>query len=419
MAEVEIGGAVQGDAEPEALVPLRRNWRFQMLWGGSAASMLGARMADTAYPLLLLAMTGSSATAGAFGAVQIAATLLFSIHGGSTADRHDRRRVLIIADGARCLVTCSIPVALWLDCLTVAQTMLVAVAIGAATAYTGPTRLLAVRSVVPKAQLRQALSQDEARANGSSLLGPPFAGFLYGVGRQAPFIGTAIGSLLAFLAACAVKFESKAAPSAKDGEESDDGALGGFRYLLRNRELLSTLSVVCALNLVGSAVVLPVIVLLRDHGTSSGGIGLALSGEAVGGIIGAFFISRLHRMMPPGKLLLTGTWVCVPLYFVPLLPGGVVTVFVALVASMLTTPALRVMIDVLIFQRVADDLRGRVVAATMMLFMLGVPAGLFGSGVLLEYVSPGWTLAFLAALLAASLVPATFSRSLRDAVWPA
>lgn len=57
-------------AAPPALVPLRRNWRFQLLWGGAASAMLGTCIADTAYPLLLLAMTGSPSLAGAFGAVQ-------------------------------------------------------------------------------------------------------------------------------------------------------------------------------------------------------------------------------------------------------------------------------------------------------------------------------------------------------------
>ncbi|MFD0563876.1 hypothetical protein ACFQ2M_19050 [Kitasatospora saccharophila] len=45
-------------------VPLRRNRRFQTLWAGSAAAMLGTCVADTAYPLLLLAMTGSPTVAG-------------------------------------------------------------------------------------------------------------------------------------------------------------------------------------------------------------------------------------------------------------------------------------------------------------------------------------------------------------------
>ncbi|MDI5966508.1 MFS transporter [Streptomyces sp. SL13] len=414
MTQTDVGGTVLTTRSPPSL---RRNARFQTLWAGSAASLLGARMADTAYPLLLLSMTGSPSVAGAFGAVQLAATLAFGLHGGSIADRCDRRKVLIIADGIRCLITSSIPVALWLHCLTVAQTMLVAVSIGAATAYGAPSRLLAVRSVVPQAQLRQALAQDEARSNGAGLIGPPVAGLLFGLARMAPFIGTALGSFTAFLAACLVRFDGRA--GGRRGGGPGGGALEGLRYLARSRELRPTLAVACALNVTAMAVTLPVVVLLRSHHTASGGIGLALSGEAVGGIAGAFLIGRLHRMMRPGKLLLISTWACVPLLFAPLLPGGPVTVFLSLAVMMLTLPALRVMIDVLIFQRVDDALRGRVVSATMNLFMLGMPAGLLGSGLLVDHTSPAVTFAVLAALLTAALVPATRSASLRATDWPA
>ncbi len=396
--------------------PLRRNMRFQVLWSGSAASMLGARMADTAYPLLLLSMTGSPTIAGAFGAVQLASTIAFGFHGGAVADRFDRRRVLIVFDGLRCLITASIPVALWLHCLTVVQTMLVAVSIGAATAYSAPSRVLSVRSVVPNSQLRQALAQDEARSNGAGLIGPPLAGFLFGIGRQVPFVGTALGSFVAFLAACLVKFDGRA--GGQRGKKGG-GSMEGLRYLVRSRELRPTLAVACALNVMATAVTLPVVVLLRSHHTASGGIGLALSGEAVGGIIGAILVGRMHRLMRPGRLLLTATWACVPLLFAPLLPGGAITVFAALVLMLLTLPALRVMLDVLIFQRVDDALRGRVVSATMNLFMMGMPAGLLGSGLLLDHTNPAITFGALALMLTLTLIPATRNTALRASEWPA
>jgi hypothetical protein len=45
-------------------VPLRRNRDFQLLWGGQAVSLLGSQTSKVAYPLLVLAMTGSPAKAG-------------------------------------------------------------------------------------------------------------------------------------------------------------------------------------------------------------------------------------------------------------------------------------------------------------------------------------------------------------------
>lgn len=444
-------------AESTPLVPLRRNLRFQALWAGQAAATLGMRVGDTAFPLLVLALTGSSTAAGAFGAVQMVTTLLLGVHGGVVADRLDRRRVLIASDATRLLVTATVPVAMAFDRLTLAHLLIVAAAVGATIAYSGPIRLLALRSVVAPEQLPQALAQDEARMTGAALAGPPLAGFLYGLGSAVPFLGTALASLLALVAAIVVRFpgrpadaqpkrEADARPNhpadAQPSGETDvqpggetaaqpnrepggaepapesGGALAGFRLLAASL-LRSALAVLLVVNLAGTALMLPVMVLLRDGGTGSAGIGLALAGEAVGALAGTVLVSRLHRMAGPGVLLLVVAWTAVPVSLAPLLPGGVVTVFAALFVVGIGVPSLRVMLDLLVFRQVPDALRGRVIAATMTLLTAGMPAGTLGSGLLLDHLSPAVALAAISVLLAAALLPATVSRTLRRAAWPA
>ncbi|MGW3043283.1 MFS transporter [Kitasatospora sp. NPDC001159] len=403
----------RADAPPP--VPLRRNLRFQALWVGQSCATLGMRIGDTAFPLLVLALTGSSTAAGAFGAVQMATTLVLGVHGGSVADRRDRRRVLIISDTARLLALASVPVALALGRLALVHLLLVAAVIGATIAYTGPIRLLALRSVVAPEQLPQALAQDEARMSGAALAGPPLAGFLFGLGRSVPFLGSALASLIALTSAFVVRFPSPAAPERK----AEGGALAGFRLLAASPLLRPALAVLLVINLTGAALVLPVMVLLREHGTSSGGIGLALAGEAVGALAGTVLVSRLHRLAGPGVLLLAVAWTAVPVPLAPLLPGGAVTVFAALFVFGAGVPALRVMLDLLVFRQVPDQLRGRVIAATVTLLTAGMPAGAFAAGLLLDHFSPAVALAAIAGVLAAALVPATASRTLRRAVWPA
>ncbi|KQV18916.1 MFS transporter [Kitasatospora sp. Root187] len=402
---------------------MRRNWRYQAMWSGAAASMLGTMVADTAYPLLLLAMTGSALLAGAFGAVQFTASLLFGLHGGALADRRDRRLILIVADTVRVLATLSVPAALWLDRLTVWHALLVAAVIGATIAYAGPVRTLAVRSLVPPSQLRQALTQDEVRVNGAVLLGPPLAGLLLGLGRAVPFLATALTSLYSLATACLVRFESRPADLEGSGEQSagreNGSALAGLRQLWGNPVMRSIVGVVAVINLVGAATLLPLMVLLRDGGTSTTGTGLVLTGEAVGGLLGALLVRPLHRHLRPGRLLLAVTWAMVPLLLTPALVSGPVALFLMLLVVSLGVPALRVMVDLLIFQQVPDALRGRVIAATMTLFMLGVPLGSFAGGLLLGQLRPVVVLQLLTALLAVALLPATFNRSLRQAVWPA
>ncbi|MFH9352623.1 MFS transporter [Kitasatospora sp. NPDC017646] len=402
-------------ADPPPPAPLRRNLRFQALWIGQSCATLGMRIGDTAFPLLVLALTGSSTAAGAFGAVEMTTTLLLGVHGGSIADRRDRRRVLLVADTARLLALASIPAALALGRPSLVHLLVVAAVVGATVAYTGPIRMLALRSVVAPEQLPQALAQDEARMSGAALAGPPLAGFLFGLGRSVPFLGAASASLVSLVSALVVRFPSPAAPPQRE----KGGALAGFRVLAASPLLRPALAVLLVINLTGAALLLPVMVLLREHGTSSGGIGLALAGEAVGALAGTLLVSRLHRLAGPGVLLLAVAWTAVPVPLAPLLPGGAATVFVALFAVGAGVPSLRVMLDLLVFRQVPDELRGRVIAATVTLLTAGMPAGAFAAGLLLDHLSPAVALASIAGVLAAALLPATASRTLRRAAWPA
>ncbi|MCX4747928.1 MFS transporter [Kitasatospora sp. NBC_01287] len=410
-------------------IPLRRNRRFQLLWAGSAAALLGTRIADTAYPLLLLATTGSPVLAGAFASVEFTAALLCGPHAGAVADRYDRRRILLLAETVRLLAAAGVVVALALGHFTFGQAVLVAAATGAASAYAGPSRMLAVRSVVPAAQLRQALAQEELRGSSTSLLGPPLAGLLFAAGRPLPILGTALGSLLSLAAVRAALPRTPAAraaaPAAPD-PDADPGHQPGplppattpLRLLFGSPLLRATLGAAIPLNLVGSGMTLVVLVLLRSRGADGTTVGLTLAGEAAGAIGGAFLVGRLHRLAGPGRLLLGAAWLCVPLLLVLLLPGGPVVVFLALAAMNLALPALRVMIDVLIFQQVPDGLRGRVIAITLTTVMLGVPLGSMLAGLLLDLLSPGSALVVFAALLALGLLPSTAGRALWTARWP-
>ncbi len=422
---MNMGGDMNGvpgmtaTLEPEAAaVPLRRNRRFQTLWAGSAAAMLGTCLADTAYPLLLLAMTGSPTLAGAFGTVQFGASVLFGLHSGTVADRHDRRRVLILVDAVRLLTALSIALALAAGRLTVPHALLAAAVIGATMAYGGPVRMLALRAVVPPEQLRQALSQDELRVNGAALAGPPLAGFLFGLGSAVPFLTTVLTSGLALGASVAVRFDSRPEPG-RDGRAPAEkgGALAGLRYLLAHPVLRGAVLIAAGLNLTGSAILLAVMVLLREHGTSEAGIGLALTGEAVGGLLGALLVSRLHRRFRPGTVLLAVAWAEVVAFAASAAATGPVLVFAALAFGCLGIPALRVMIDVLVFQRVPEAVRGRAVAGTMTLLMAGVPFGTMTAGLLLDRLPAPTVLLLLAAALAVALLPLTLGRGLRGTSW--
>src|SRR6202453_257654 len=85
----------------KATGPLRQNLRFQALWIGSTSSTLGVAVADIAYPLLILMITGSPAKAGLFAAVQTIGMLAAGLPAGSLADRYDPRSIVLVAAPCR------------------------------------------------------------------------------------------------------------------------------------------------------------------------------------------------------------------------------------------------------------------------------------------------------------------------------
>ncbi|MER5636534.1 MFS transporter [Kitasatospora sp. NPDC002227] len=397
--------------------PLRRNLRFQGLWAGAAASAVAVRIAEVAYPLVILAMTGSPALAGLAGAVQATMALLTLLPGGLVADRGDRRLVLLVTEAGRALALASLPLALTLHRLTLWHLLVVSALLGVGQAVSSPVRLLALRSVVPAEQLRQALAQEGVRANGAELLGPPLAGLLFGLGRALPYGAAAAGFLLSALSVLAVPFEARSAASATRSRAAG-GLWAGVRYLRGDPAFRTILLLVTATTTVSAAVPLILLVSLRAQGVSPHLIGLALSGAAVGGLAGTALTKPLHRRLSPRALILTVSWLFAAELVLLGAPIGATGAFLVSAADMLGVPALVVMVDLLVFQRVPDAVRGRVMAATSAAFALGAPVGGLLGGALLQRLGPPATAGALSALLVLlALAPATAGRSLHAVAW--
>lgn len=80
---------------------LRRNRDFTLLWCAESVSGLGTAASGLAFPLLVLATTGSAVQAGAVGTATAVVRAVIRLPGGALADRWNRRRVLLGCDAAR------------------------------------------------------------------------------------------------------------------------------------------------------------------------------------------------------------------------------------------------------------------------------------------------------------------------------
>jgi MFS family permease len=80
------------------ITPLRRSPDYRLLFGGQAVAYLGRQVTIVAAPLQVYNLTGSSAMVGLLGLTQLPFLLFGSLLGGTLADAHERRRLLIIAN---------------------------------------------------------------------------------------------------------------------------------------------------------------------------------------------------------------------------------------------------------------------------------------------------------------------------------
>ncbi len=149
----------------DGVVPLWRNRDFQLLWGGQAVSLLGSQTSKIAYPLLVLALTGSPAKAGIAGFAAMLGYLLFPLPAGGLAHRDDRKRIMIACDAIRLAAVGSIAAAGWAAHITYMQVLLAGFAEGAASVFFGLAQRAALPMLVHPSQRPVAVGQDEARQN--------------------------------------------------------------------------------------------------------------------------------------------------------------------------------------------------------------------------------------------------------------
>jgi MFS family permease len=419
-----------GSQAESGTVPLRRNLRFQTLWIGTTASTLGVSVADVAYPLTILATTGSPAKAGLFAAVQTIGMLVAGLPAGALADRYDSRTIVIVAEAARATVTAAVVVALVADWLSLPVLLAAALLLGIGQAVRSAAGLLLLRSVVTPEQLTSALTQDEVRMNGAALAGPAIGGALYGVHaltHALPFVFTA-GSFLLALAAAALmtlipgEMRDRPGPARRpEGASSaapSGNMLAGLRTIWDQPVLRTATLLIMFANTIGAGLDLIIIVILRHQAVPSGTIGLALGAGAAGGLAGAPLVTVLHRLRP-GVLLLAVGALDVLILALLAVPFGPWWVAGLLFTAMLGVPAIRVLVDILVIRQAPPEQRGRVVAALMTLIGLGMPVGLAACGLLLQYLPAQAAMLTLAAVGAAGVAYGSTRRELRRACWPA
>jgi predicted MFS family arabinose efflux permease len=396
------------------MVPLRRNRDFLVLWSAQLASTLGSQVSLVAFPLLVLALTGSPAKAGLVGFANTIPALLFYLPAGVLVDRHDRRKVMVATSAIGAAALGSIAVAQAIGDLAFEQIVVVAFVQGAVTAVFGLTEQGALPLVVHPSQVPEALARNEARREGATLAGPPLGGVLFAAGRALPFAADAASYL-----ACAVGLLALRTPLQEERDAAPRRPLAeiaeGVRWLWGMAFVRASALAVAGANFIWAAIELVLIVRAHERGATSAAIGIMLAMLGVGGLLGALAAPAIGRRLAMPVIVVGAFWVEAAVVAAlatthdPYLLGSIAAL------AAFPAPAWNAVVVGARLTLTPDRLRGRVNSAARLLSASLMPLGALGGGLLIGAVGTTATLLALSAWQAFFAAAAMATPAIRQA----
>jgi transmembrane secretion effector len=417
-------------ARDDAPVPLRRNRDFQLLWSGQAISVLGSQTSKIAYPILVLAMTGSPAKAGFAGFAAMLGYLLFPLPAGSIADRCNRKRLMIGCDAIRLLAVGSIAVAGWAAHITYGQVLIAGFIEGSASVFFSVTQRAALPMIVHPSQRSLAASQNEARNFGAQLAGPALGGSLFDLARSAPFAADAFTYVASLVTLPFIKTPMQApaviGPAGAGPAGAGPAGAGprpsiltslreGLAFTWRQPFLRYGAMFAGAVNLLLQVLMLGIIVLARHDGASGAQTGLIVGCFGAGGLAGAFAAPRLQRTIPAGLTITGCMWVWAAVVGLMVLVSRPLWLCPLMIAGGFAGPAWNVASQTYRMRITPNEMLGRTSSVALQIGWGSIPLGSLLAGFLLEVLSPGGAMTVVAVGMAAVALIASLLGPIRRA----
>jgi MFS family permease len=173
----------------DMIAPLRLGTDFRWLMASSWTSNLGDGIALSAAPLLIASLTSSPLLVASGAMMQFLPWLLFGLLAGSIADHHDRRRLVMLANGSRAVIVLALVAFLATGQVTVWIVLAASFLYGTAEVFADTAGSTLLPMLVRPADLGVGNARLQAGfLVGNQLAGPPLGAFLFAIGSFWPFI---------------------------------------------------------------------------------------------------------------------------------------------------------------------------------------------------------------------------------------
>lgn len=282
---------------------------FWYFWAASGTSSLGSGITAVALPLTaLVALDASAFDVGLITAASYAGAVLIGLPAGVIVQRFPMRWLQVAMDLVRAVLIASVPLAAWLDMLTLVQLVLVGLFISLANIIFDVANTAYLPSIVSKEELTARNSLVSGTLATTQLAGPSLGGLLVQtLGAATSLLADAVSYLLS--AALFWRIPGGGSrPPARSHEPFTKQIKEGLRFVLRHPVIRPCVMASTAFNL-SSGVVLALapVFLVRTAGLSAGTVGLVLASDGVGALAGAAITTRLATRIGTARTVVAAT----------------------------------------------------------------------------------------------------------------
>ncbi|MPZ49390.1 MAG: MFS transporter, partial [Dehalococcoidia bacterium] len=186
---------------------------YRVLWGSTIISLLGMQMQMVGRGILAYEIGGTNSAIAVVSLGWGLPMALFSLLGGTLADRFNRRKVMMTSQSCTMVIALSIAVLVHMDAMNLWLLFAFGLVQGTVFSFGGPARQSFIPEVVGEKQLMNAIALNQAGMNLTRIVGPSIAGALAAIAwidLQGVFYTQACMNIIALVLLAAIPLSRRA-----------------------------------------------------------------------------------------------------------------------------------------------------------------------------------------------------------------
>jgi MFS family permease len=375
---------------PFRTLQIHRN--FRLFWTGQTVSLIGTWMQQVGQGWLALELTNSAFLVGVVSAAGSFPVLLLSLYGGVVADRRSKLRIVIVCQTLLLLEAAGLWWFTWTGRMNFAWLLTLTTIGGVISAFEIPARQAMTVELVAREDLVDAIALNSGGFNLARIVGPSIAAVILAKFGLAWCFGINALSYFAVLASLAL-IRLPAWTPVQHLVSPYEQLTQGLNYIRSSRSVTGLMGVIAIYSIFGFQYLTMMPVVARDvlH-TGASGYGLLLTFVGIGALTGALALAGLGARIRRGRLFNATAYAFAGLTILfSLVRSAHLAAFVLLFLglTMLVNGALA---NGILQSVVPDELRGRVMATYVFVYVGFTPFGSFIAGVVARFAGVQWAI---------------------------